>query len=641
MRQLRWRHYTSYSHLNPNPSSPSHSAPRSEILRLCESGSLSQALSLLNSADPDRLPPKPILYAALLQACTTSSSFSQGLQLHSRVLKSGLDNDRFVGNSLLSFYFKVSPDFSLTRRVFESLPLKDVISWTSMVSGYIRAGRPTESLLMFGKMQAFGIEPNAFTLSAAIKACSDLKDIKIGSCFHAMVLLRGFDLNHVIASALVDMYGKNFGLEDAWRVFGETIEPDAICWTSIISACTRNDRFEEAVGLFHSMMRRKLGLFPDEFTFGTIMTALGNLGRARQGREAHAKFITSGLGGNVVVESSTVDMYAKCGLMEESRKVFDRMPTKNAVSWCALLGGYCQSGDYETVLAQFREMDTEENHYSFGTILRACAGLSAVRQGKQVHCRFLRTGGWTDVVVESALVDLYAKSGLIDYAYRVFTKISVRNLITWNAMICGFAQNGQGREAIRLFNEMVREWTRPDYISFVGVLFACSHTGLVEEGRSYFKSMGEDYGIAAGIEHYSCMVDLLSRVGLLEEAEDLINMAVYRDDSSLWAALLGACATHSNPDVAERVAKRMMELEPGYHLSYVLLANVYKTVGRWDNALKIRRLMRKRGVRKEPGKSWIEVKRNTSSYIGGTVLVKNESEDLEDLDLDEESANSF
>ncbi|XP_010921976.1 pentatricopeptide repeat-containing protein At1g03540 [Elaeis guineensis] len=606
MKQLRRRHCTSYSHLNPNPSSPSHSPSRSKILHLCKSGFLSQALSLLKSAEPGRLPPKPILYAAVLQACTTSSSLPRGLQLHSYVLKSGLDNDRFVGNSLLSFYFKVSPDFSLTHRVFESLPLKDVISWTSMVSGYVRAGRPTESLLMFAKMQAFGVEPNAFTLSAAIKACSDLKDVKIGSCFHGMVLLRGFDLNDVIAGALVDMYGKNSALEDAWHVFHEMIEPDTICWTSMISACTRNDRFEEAVGLFHLMMRRKLGLFPDEFTFGTIMTALGNLHRARQGREAHAKFITSGLGGNVVVESSTVDMYAKCGLMEESRKVFDRMPTKNAVSWCALLGGYCQSGDYETVLAQFREMDTEDNHYSFGTILRACAGLSAVRQGKEVHCRFLRTGGWRDVVVESALVDLYAKSGLIDYAYGVFTKIYMRNLITWNAMICGFAQNGQGREAIKLFNDMLREGARPDYISFIGVLFACSHAGLVEEGRRYFKLMNEDYGIAAGIEHYSCMVNLLSRVGLLEEAEDLINKAVCRDDSSLWAALLGACATHSSPAVAERVAKRMMELEPGYHLSYVLLANVYKSVGRWDDALKIRRLMRKRRVRKAPGKSWIK-----------------------------------
>lgn len=153
--------------------------------------------------------------------------------------------------------------------------------------------------------------------------------------------------------------------------------------------------------------------------------------------------------------------------------------------------------------------------------------------------------------------------------------------------------------------------------------------------------MNEDYGIAAGIEHYSCMVDLLSRVGLLEEAEDLINKAVCRDDSSLWAALLGACATHSSPAVAERVAKRMLELEPEYHLSYVLLANAYKTVGRWEDALKIRGLMRKRGVRKAPGKSWIEVKRKTSSSIGGTGLLKTEFEDLDDLDLDEESAYSF
>ncbi|KAG1365294.1 pentatricopeptide repeat-containing protein [Cocos nucifera] len=520
-----------------------------------------------------------MLYAALLQACTTSSSFSHGLQLHSHLLKSGLDDDHFVGNSLLSFYFKVSPDFSLTRRVFESLPNKDVISWTSMISGYVRGGRPAESLLMFAKMQAFGVEPNA---------------------------------------AVVDMYGKNSALEDAWRVFHEMIEPNAICWTSMISACTRN--------------------------------------------------------GNVVVESSTVDMYAKCGLMEESHKVFDRMPTKNAVSWCALLGGYCKSGlsavrqgkengRGQEAIKLFDEMvreGTRPDYISFIGVLFACSHTGLVEEGRRVGlleeaedlinkavCRD-DSSLWAALLGACAthsspavaeriakrmmelepgyhlsyvlLANVYKMVGRWDDALkirRLMRKRGVRkapgkisdirmNIIHRVGYDGGFAQNGRGQEAIKLFDEMVREGTRPDYISFIGVLFACSHTGLVKEGRKYFKLMNEDYGIAAGIEHYSCMVDLLSRVGLLEEAEDLINKAVCRDDSSLWAALLGACATHSSPAVAERIAKRMMELEPGYHLSYVLLANVYKMVGRWDDALKIRRLMRKRGVRKAPGKSGLK-----------------------------------
>ncbi|XP_072966254.1 pentatricopeptide repeat-containing protein At1g03540-like [Typha angustifolia] len=622
------------------------SLPHSVILRLCKSGSLSEAFCVLNSIDTLCLLSKPIVYSALLQTCVTTctnkgtSSYFRGLPIHSHVLKSGLDSDRFVCNSLLSFYFKLCPDFSLTRRLFDTLPVRDVISWTSMLSGYLRIGDPLESLRLFASMSSAssGIEPNAFTLSAVIKASADLREPTLGRCFHGMVLVRGFHSNHVIASALMDFYGRNSASEDARRVFDELPEPDAICWTSIISAFTRNDRFQDAVAHFYLMNRRHpLESLPDGFTFGTVMTALGNLGRPRQGKQAHAKIITSGLSGNVVVESSIIDMYGKCGFLEDSHKVFDRMTIRNTVSWCALLGGYCQSGDYEAVLTIFREMKKDGDRYSFGTVLRACAGLVAVRPGKEVHCQLLRMGGWRDVVAESALVDLYAKCGLIDYAYRVFLRISVRNSITWNAMICGFAQNGEGQQAIELFNQMVREGTRPDYISFIGVLFACSHSGLVEDGRRYFKSMTEDYGIIAGVEHYNCMVDLLSRVGLLEEAEDLINNSVFGDDSSLWAAILGACATHSNPNVAERVAKKMMALEPQYHLSYILLANVYRTVGRWHDASEIWRLMRARDVTKAPGKSWIEVKRNQCPYMDSPELIKTHFEDFEDLNVDEET----
>lgn len=253
--------------------------------------------------------------------------------------------------------------------------------------------------------------------------------------------------------------------------------------------------------------------------------------------------------------------------------------------------------------------------YAFGTVLRACAGLAALRHGKEVHCQYLRKGGWRDVIVESALVDLYSKCGSVDYAQRIFVQMQVRNMITWNSMICGFAQNGRGGEALRIFSQMVREGNKPDYITFIGVLFACSHTGLVDQGRRYFRSMTEDYEIKAGIEHYNCMVDLLGRAGLIEEAEDLLENADCRDDSTLWASLLGACTTSTDSATAEHIAKKMMELDPDYHLSYVLLANVYKTVGRWDDALKIMRLMNDRGVKKMPGKSWIEANGNLCSYL--------------------------
>lgn len=597
------RHCSSLSSSNlHNTKNPSHK--ESQVRQLCKFGALSDAFSVLNSIDPGEITVKPTLYASLLQTCVEAVSFKPGLQIHAHVVKSGLETDRFVGNSLLALYFKLGSDISQTRRVFDNLNFKDIISWTSMVSGYVKAGKPENGISLFREMNGFGVEPNGFTLSAVIKACSEIPDLRLGRCFHTMVVKCGFDSNHVIVSSLIDMYGRNYVPEDACKLFDEMIDPDAICWTSVISAMTRNDSFAKALSLFYSM-QRNARFFADGYTFGTVLRACGNLGRLRQGKEVHSKVITCGFCGNVIVESSLVDMYGKCGSVVDARCVFDRMTVKNSVSWTALLGVYCQNGEFGYVIELFREME-KDDLYCFGTVIRACAGLAAARHGKEVHCQYVRKGSSRNVIVESALVDLYAKCGCINFAERVFCRMPVRNLITWNSMICGFAQNGRGGEAIGVFDQMIIEGIKPDYISFVGVLFACSHSGLVEQGRNYFKLMTAEYGIKAGHEHYNCMVDLLGRSGHLEEAENLIEKADCGDNSSLWAVLLGACTTCTDSTTAERIAQKMMKLEPDCHLSYVLLANVYRAVGRWNDALKIRKLMKDRGVKKTPGMSWIE-----------------------------------
>ncbi|KAK9051996.1 hypothetical protein SSX86_028624 [Deinandra increscens subsp. villosa] len=594
------RHHSSLASFNIQPSI------EGEIITLCKNNLLFDAIHLLNSSHYHKhFTKKPILYAILLQTCTKSHSFNHGIQLHSHVIKTGLETDRFVGNSLLALYFKLCSDFTETKRVFDGLYYKDVVSWTSMISGFIRVGRPSFSLELFKEMMGIGVEPNAFTLSSVIKACAELGDVNLGRGFHGIVFKRGFDTNHVIASSLIDMYGRNYVSYDARKLFDEMPEPDSICWTSVISTFTRNDLFEEALMFFISMLR-KHQMSPDGFTFGTVLTACGNLGRLKQGREVHSKVITSGIQDNVVVDSSLVDMYGKCGSVYESQRVFDRMATPNSVSWSALLGGYCQKGDFDTVIELFRAMQ-EVDLYSFGTIIRACAGLAAVRQGKEVHCVYLRKHACQCIIIESALVDLYSKCGCVDFAYRLFKQMRTRNVITWNSIISGFAQNGRGLDAIKMFKDMVNEGIKPDGISFIGVLFACSHAGLVEKGREYFMLMNNKYGIEAGIEHYSCMVDLLGRAGQLEEAECLIMESSFKDDKSVWATLLGACSSSSNFIVAERVGKKMMDLDPNYHLSYVLLGNVYRAMGRWNESDKIIGLMKERGIHKTLGKSWIDV----------------------------------
>ncbi|GAB2274821.1 hypothetical protein Dimus_009595 [Dionaea muscipula] len=615
-------HYTTVLSLDLKSHSNTQFCEESRILRLCKLGSLDEAITLLNSTNPAQITRKSLVYASLLQTSTKIHSFLHGIQIHCRIIRSGLEDDSFVGNSLFGLYFKTAPHLDEARKAFDGLNEKDVISWTSMISGYVKVGRPRESVELFRDMLDRGVEANAFALSATIKACSELRYLGLGRCCHGVVLRAGFDPNCVIASALVDMYGKNDEFVDARKVFDELHEPDAVCWSSIISALTRNDLFEEALKLFFVMQRRHR-LVPDEFTYGSVLTACGNLGRLKQGKQVHGKVVIAGLCGYVVAESSLVDMYGKCGRTIESKRVFDRMHNKNSVTRCALLGGYCENGNFESVVELFRAMAMEQQHdlYSFGTVLRACAGLAAVIQGKEVHCQYLRRrGGWRHVIVESALVDLYAKCGHIDYARRIFHLMTVKNLISWNSMICGLAQNGHGGEAVQVYNRMVEEGVKPEYITFVGVLFACSHAGLVDQGREYFCSMTRRYGVKPGIEHFNCMVDLFGRAGLVEEAENLIEKAAADSEeldaaassSSAWPALLGACMTCRNFVAAERIATKMIKYDPENHLSYVHLANVYKAAGRWDDAMKIRQFMKERGLGKLPGRSWVEQKAATA-----------------------------
>ena len=575
----------------------------SELLHLCRSASLLEAFKLLNIIESTQIissDVKPLVYASLLQTATKVKSFNHGLQLHSFITKSGLIANSLVGNSLLSFYFKLGGDLIFSTKLFDELAMKDVISWTSMISAFVRV-KPELALQYFSTMLDAGIEANAFTLSTGIKACSELGDVKLGKSFHGVVFRCGFEFNQVIASALMDLYGRNYKFKYALYVFDKLSERDSVCWSSIVSALTKNDLYEEALAYFY-LMQREFKLVPDEFTYGSVLTACGNLGRLKQGKQVHARIFTTGLSGYVVAESSLVDMYGKCGQVKDSQRVFDRMRKRNDVSWCALLNGYCQNGLFDCVIKLFR-MIKGPHLYSFGTIIRACAGLGAVRHGKEVHCKYIRKGGRGHVIVESALVDLYAKCGLIDYAHILFIQMPVRNLISWNSMICGFAQNGRGLEAIDLFGKMLKEGVQPDFISFLGVIFACSHAGLVDQGRDYFISMVQEYEINPGIEHYNCIVDLLGRAGLIEEAEILIENSVFKDSYSLWPALLGALTTRRNSSAVERIALKMMEREPKNHLSYVHLINVYKSDGRWNDAMRIRKLMEDIGAEKLPGKS--------------------------------------
>jgi pentatricopeptide repeat protein len=360
------------------------------------------------------------------------------------------------------------------------------------------------------------------------------------------------------------------------------------------------------------------GVMPDRVLFLSILNAIASPGALQIGRQIHAQVIEAGLESDLPVANALISMYAKCGSMEDAHRIFDSMPQRNVVSWTAMISGYAQQNHSKAAIEVFSQMQREgvkPDRVTFISILDACANLAALQKGKSIHAQILKAGLDSDNGVEIALVNMYAKCGSLVHADQVFDKMLQRDVVVWTVMIVGYAQHGRGKEAIQLFEWMKREGVKPDSLTFTGLLTACSHVGLVEEGRCYFQSITQDYGITPAMQHYGSMVDLLGRAGRLDEAADFIEKMPFEADASVWGALLGACKIHCNVELAECAAKRLLVLDPDNGSWYLLLSNIYAAAGMSDKAQYMRKFMKKEGAMKDPGPSWVEVDNEVHLFV--------------------------
>eukprot|EP01018_Ginkgo_biloba_P012919 Gb_21940 [translate_table: standard] len=487
------------------------------------------------------------------------------------------------------------------------------------------------------------------TYACLLQLCIKKNALSQGKLIHTHIHEMGFTPNRFLGNTLVDMYAKCGSLVDARRVFDDMPKRDAFPWNVMIVAYSRHGHAEESLTLFKHMQRT--GLQPNKFTLASVLPACAKLEALEQGMKIHEEIIRGRVETDVFVESALVDMYAKCGSMEQARDVFDKMhernvvswttmvagyaqtgsvdealklfqkmPERNVVSWTAMIAGYVQNGQAMEALELFGKMQTagvKPNRNTFATVLPACANLAALEQGMEIHEHTLKNRFLTDVFVENALIDMYAKCGSIDKAHDVFDKMPQRDVISWNAMIAGYGMHGCGKQALKVFGQMQHSGVRPNDITLVCVLSACCHAGLVEEGRHYFHSMGQNYQITPSMQHYVCMIDLLGRAGHLDEAQDIINKMPLVPDASVWRCLLGACRLHNNIELGEYVAERLFELDPKSGAPYVLLSNIYAAAGRWNDSQKVRNMMKDRKVKKSPGGSWIEVNKQVHAFLVG------------------------
>ncbi|EOX96064.1 Tetratricopeptide repeat-like superfamily protein [Theobroma cacao] len=582
----------------------------------CRGGMEIEAFDLFWGMQFEGQRPNQYTMGSILRLCSTLGLLQRGKQVHGYVIKTQFESNDYVVTGLVDMYAKCNCILE-AECLFKMMPDKrNHVMWTAIVAGYSQNGEAFKAIECFRDMLVEGVESNQFTFPSVLIACAAVKAGNVGAQVHGCIFRSGFETNVYVQSALVDMYAKCRDLDNAMRVLENMEVDDVVSWNSMIVGCVRQGFEEEALSLFRKMHARDMKM--DSFTYPSVLNCFASMMDSKHAMSVHCLIVKAGFEACKLVNNALVDMYAKQGNLDCAFQVFNHMPNKDVISWTSLVTGYAHNGRHEEALKLFCDMRTAgiyPDHIILASILSACAELTVLEFGQQVHANFVKSGLQSSLSVDNSLVTMYAKCGCIEYASRVFDSMQIQDVITWTALIVGYAQNGKGKDSVRFYDQMIASGTKPDFITFIGLLFACSHAGLLESGRSYFASMKKVYGIKPGPEHYACMIDLLGRSGKLVEAETLLNQMDVEPDATVWKALLAACRVHGNLELGERAAKNLFELEPWNAVPYIMLSNMYSASGKWEEAARIRRTMKSRGINKEPGCSWIEVNSRVHRFM--------------------------
>jgi len=426
---------------------------------------------------------------------------------------------------------------------------------------------------------------------------------------YAQIFKLGFESDCFVCNGLISAFGCLGFMKSACKVFDQSPERDIVAWTALINGYVKNGAPSEALRCFVDM--RLKGVVIDGFTVASVLRAAAMVGDDCFGKCVHGFYVETG---RVVLDGSVycalVDMYFKCGYYEDACKVFDEMPYKDVVAWTVVVAGFVQCKKYQHALNFFRRMlldNVVPNEFTLTSVLSACAHMGALDQGRLVH-RYIESNDFNlNAVLGTSLVDMYAKCGCVDEALMVFENLQVKNVHTWTAMINGLAVHGDALGALNVFSRMLENGLRPNDVTFLGVLGACSHGGFVDEGKRLFEMMRHTYDLKPNMEHYGCMVDLLGRAGYLKDAKQIIDNMPMKPSPGVLGALLGACVSHKDFVMGEHIGNILVNLQQNHSTGYALLANLYSTCQNWEAAARVRKLMKGMEIEKTPGYSWTEV----------------------------------
>ncbi|KAJ0747307.1 putative tetratricopeptide-like helical domain superfamily [Helianthus annuus] len=575
-----------------------------------------EALTCFRSMVNDAFVPNYYTYVSALSSCATLRDLRTGKEVHARMLKFEEKLNSFVENSLVNFYGKCGM-LKNALSVFDSILDPNEVTWTSLVSCACQCGENLEGLKIFVRSHKAAVKVNEFACASVLGACAALENIKLGTQVHSYAVKSGTRMDQFVVTGLVNLYAKCGIINSAHRAFNEAKNPHLTAWTALIGGYVQQGKSKEAVNLF-SRLHASGDNQPNERTFATVFGAFVDANEF--GKQLHSLIIKFGYISFTVIGNSVMDFYFKSSLITEALKVFEEMNEHDVVTWNALISGHMNSGFYEKAVEYLREMLSkgfELNLYSYSSILNICGDLPAIEWGKQTHCCIVKLKIDSNVVVGSALIDMYAKCGRLSNARVVFDTFSFKNIVSWNTMLVGYAHHGHGEKALEIYNMMLDHGVKPNDITFIGVLSACGHSGLLQDGLYHFGSMTKDYGITPRTDHLACMVNLFSRKGLTKLAYDFINNFPAKPDKVVWRCLLSGCKKNKDFDLGKYAAEKILGIDPDDVSAHITLSNIYAESRKWDEIVKIRKLMKEKVLKKETGYSWIELMNRTYMFSSG------------------------
>ncbi|KAL2528459.1 Pentatricopeptide repeat-containing protein [Forsythia ovata] len=546
-----------------------------------------------------------------------------------------------------------SGDIKRARQLFDKISEPDLQLCTVLITAYTKQGHPEEAIKLYAKLNSGKVNPDKLALLSVAKACATSGDVIKAKEIHEDAIKYGFESDLLLGNAMIDMYGKCKYIEGAKRVFDNLRVKDVISWTSLCSCYVNCGLPRDALWAIRAMGLS--GIRPNSMTLSSTLPACSGLKCLNLGREVHGFGIKNGMEDNMFVSSALVDMYANCSSIKQAELVFHNMLQRDVVSWNVMISAYLSNGKCEEALNMFDQMRSrgvklnydswnavicgfmengqtqqalelfskmqqlgfKPNQITITSVLPACTHLESLRLGKEINAYIIRHWFSEDLTATTALIFVYAKCGDLELSHRVFSMMPNKDTVAWNTIIIANSMHGRGEEALLHFNEMVSSGVKPNSVTLTGVLSGCSHSGLVDESLSIFHSMSKDHKIEPDVEHYSCMVDVLSRGGRLIEAYQFIQRMPMEPSAAAWGALLGACRIYKNVDLGRIAANHLFEVEPNNPGNYVLFSNILVTAKLWGEASETRKLMRDRGIKKVPGCSWIQVKNRVHTFVVG------------------------